>query len=146
MEAAQGAPAFVKLSAVVQHTMERAYGALVAVMDSYASPLARSRDLCEAAPARTRFSRAHLARAATKSDKERKQLLYEWFVRTRASVIRLLVVLKWARTVPDINHTRVRARIDPRERPAPPSQRRIHALPGHSLLLGHTGCSLRLRR
>lgn len=37
MEAAPGAPAFVKLSAVVQHTMERAYGALVAVMDSYAN-------------------------------------------------------------------------------------------------------------
>lgn len=32
-----GSPAFVKLSVVVQKTMERAYGALVAVMDSYVS-------------------------------------------------------------------------------------------------------------
>jgi hypothetical protein len=108
MDAPPGAPTFVKLSLVVQRTMERAYGALAAVMDEYVSRAAVRRPCSSIAPPLMSLTVAGICSAASKSDKERKQLLYEWFTRTRASVIRLLVVLKWARTVPDINHTRVR--------------------------------------
>lgn len=38
MEAPPGPPSFVKLSLVVQRTMERAYGALAAVIASYVHP------------------------------------------------------------------------------------------------------------
>ena len=99
------APGFVKLSTIIARVLEKSYTSLILLVEScvISRPISRAR-FCVAKRALI-FSLPFSA--GEKTDKERKQLLYEWFLRTRASFVRLLVLLRWARTVPAINNCRV---------------------------------------